>query len=85
MEDVVRTLGLYAPVYSKGDVHDVLAYTNSPISIIAPFPDSLLFVDKIALDFANNNRQVILNKRYKYPINENKIGRKSVLQKIGIG
>ncbi len=70
MEDVVRTLGLYAPVYSKGDVHDVLAYTNSPISIIAPFPDSLLFVDKIALDFANNNRQVILNKRYKYPINE---------------
>src|SRR6185437_3413908 len=70
MEDVVRTLGLYAPVYEKGDVHDVLAYTNSPVSIIALFPDSLPNVDKITLNFANNNQQVILNKIYKYPIND---------------
>jgi capsular exopolysaccharide synthesis family protein len=70
MEDVVRTLGLYAPVYEKGDVHDVLAYNSSPVSIVAPFPDSLSSVDKIALNFANNNQQVILDNKYKYPLNE---------------
>jgi tyrosine-protein kinase Etk/Wzc len=70
MEDVIRSLGLYAPVYEKGDVHDVLAYTQCPVSIVAPFPDSLPLVDKIALNFANHNQQVILNNKYKYPINE---------------
>ena len=70
MEDVVRTLGLYAPVYEKGDVHDVLAYTNSPVSVIAPFPDSLQFVDKITINFASNNQQVILDNKYKYPVNK---------------
>ncbi|HEY5369855.1 MAG TPA: GNVR domain-containing protein, partial [Hanamia sp.] len=70
MEDVVRTLGLYAPIYQEGDVHDVLAYTNSPVSIRTPFPDSLQSTDKILLNLANNNQQVILNHKYKYPINE---------------
>jgi capsular exopolysaccharide synthesis family protein len=70
MEDVVRTLGLYAPVYEKGDVHDVLAYTNSPVSVIAPFPDSLEFVDKITINFASNNQQVILDNKYNYPVNK---------------
>lgn len=69
MENVVRTLGLYAPVYEKGDVHDVLAYTQSPISIVAPFPDSLPSIPKINLNLAKNNDQVILNNTYKYPIN----------------
>ena len=35
MEDVVRKLGLYAPIYEKGDVHDILAYTKSPVTILA--------------------------------------------------
>ena len=70
MENVVRTLGLYAPVYKKGDVHDVLAYTESPISIISPFPDSLKSVAKVTLGFSNDNNQVILNNTYKYPINQ---------------
>ena len=70
MEDVVQTLGLYAPIYEKGDVHDVLAYTNSPISIIAPFPDSLPVVDKISLNFANNNQQVILDGKDRYAIDK---------------
>jgi capsular exopolysaccharide synthesis family protein len=70
MENVVRNLGLYAPIYLKGDVHDVLAYTQSPISIVSPFPDSLPFADKISLSFTNNNLQVILDNKFKYPINE---------------
>ena len=70
MEAVVRALGLYAPIYQEGDVHDVLAYAQSPISIMALFPDSLPSTDKILLNLANNNQQVILDNKYKYPINE---------------
>src|SRR6185312_14432685 len=47
MENVVRALGLYASVYKNGDVHDVLAYTSSPISVVALFPDSLRYFKRI--------------------------------------
>ena len=67
MEDVVRDLGLYAPIYEKGDVHDLLAYRTSPISIVALFPDSLHYFKRIDIDF-NKERQVILNHKYEYPL-----------------
>ena len=70
MENVVRTLGLYAPVYQKGDVHYVLAYTQSPITILAPYPDSLPSIDRINLNIIDNGQQIVLNNIYKYPINE---------------
>jgi len=70
MENVVRTLGLYAPVYQQGDVHSVLAYTQSPVTIVAPYPDSLPTIDKVDLNVVDNNQKVVLNNRYKYPINE---------------
>lgn len=68
MENVIRTLGLYAPIYKKGDVHDILAYTSSPVSVVALFPDSLHFYKEIDLNYNNENHQVILNHRYKYPL-----------------
>ena len=68
MENVVTSLGLYAPVYQKGDVHDVLAYTKSPVSIIALFPDSLHFSERIDLNYDEINHQVVLNHKYKYPL-----------------
>ena len=68
MEDVVTSLGLYAPVYQKGDVHDMLAYTRSPVSIIALFPDSLQFFDRINLNYDDSDHQVVLNHKYKYPL-----------------
>jgi capsular exopolysaccharide synthesis family protein len=68
MENVVNSLGLYAPVYQKGDVHDMLAYTKSPISIIALFPDSLHFEKRIDLNYNDKDQQVVLNHKYKYPI-----------------
>ena len=34
MENVISQLGLYAPIYQKGDVHDMLAYTTSPVSLL---------------------------------------------------
>jgi capsular exopolysaccharide synthesis family protein len=68
MENVANSLGLYAPVYQKGDVHDMLAYTKSPISIIALFPDSLHFEKRIDLNYNDKDQQVVLNHKYKYPI-----------------
>jgi len=68
MEDVVRDLGLYAQVYQNGDVHDVLAYTASPVSIIALYPDSLQYFKRIDLNYNDANQQVILDHKYRYPI-----------------
>ncbi len=68
MEDVVRDLGLYAPIYQNGEVHDVLAYTASPVSITALFPDSLQYFKRIDLNYNNADHQVILDHKYHFPI-----------------
>ncbi len=68
MENVITSLGLYAPIYQKGDVHDMLAYTSSPVSIIALFPDSLHFFKRVNLNYDDTNHLVILNHNYKYPL-----------------
>ena len=68
MESVSKALGLYAQIYEKGDVHDILAYTLSPISVLSPSPDSLVPSGIILIDYDAASRQVILNKKYKYPL-----------------
>ncbi|HXR82753.1 MAG TPA: polysaccharide biosynthesis tyrosine autokinase [Hanamia sp.] len=68
MENVISKLGLYAPVYKNGDVHDVLAYTSSPISVVALFPDSLRYFKRIDLNYDGKNKQVILDHHYRYPL-----------------
>ncbi|MEO8819560.1 MAG: polysaccharide biosynthesis tyrosine autokinase [Ginsengibacter sp.] len=68
MENVIKKLGLYAPVYEKGDVHDILAYRRCPVALMALYPDSLQFFAKIDLDYNNNSKEVTLNHKYKYPI-----------------
>ncbi|MEO8822360.1 MAG: polysaccharide biosynthesis tyrosine autokinase [Ginsengibacter sp.] len=68
MENVVRKLGLYAPIYKKGDVHDILAYTTSPVDIIALYPDSLRYYKRIDLNYDNTNREITLNHKYVFPI-----------------
>lgn len=70
MEDVVKSLGLYAPVYDKGDVHTMLAYTSSPVSILAADPDSLRTFGEIDIKFDSENEQVILNNRLRCPLDE---------------
>ena len=54
----------------KGDIKTTSAYTSSPIVVITPFPDSLKGADKIKLDFGANNHEVILNDKFKYPLNQ---------------
>jgi tyrosine-protein kinase Etk/Wzc len=70
MENVVKSLRLYAPVYEKGDLHDVLAYTKSPISILSVYPDSLKFAEKIMFEYDNNAGQIVINNKYKYSLDQ---------------
>lgn len=68
MENVVKAMALYAPVYEKGDVHDILAYTSFPVSVQALFPDSLGRTDKIYIKYDDKAKEVILNNTSKYPV-----------------
>ncbi len=70
MLDVVKNLGLYAPIFEKGKFKSVSAYTKSPVIIQTANPDSLIGTDKIKLNFTKNNNEVILNDKYKYPLNQ---------------
>lgn len=70
MADVVKRLGLYAPVYAQGDIKTTSAYLTSPIAILATAPDSLKRYEKIKLSFDKNNTEVILNDTFRYSINQ---------------
>lgn len=70
MTNVVKALSLYAPVFEEGPIHTVSAYIKSPITIQSPHPDSLAEFDKIYFSYDKNNKTVLLNNKYKYPLNQ---------------
>ena len=70
MVDVVKRLGLYAEMSEQGKFKSLSAYTKSPVSILAPNPDSIINSRKIKLDFDKTNKKVILNDKYQYPLGE---------------
>src|SRR5665647_790676 len=79
MKKVVNALNLYAPVFKDGKLHPVSAYSNSPLSIEAPKPDSIKeFSDrdsvkkynKIYFSYDENGQSVLLADKYKYPVNQ---------------
>jgi tyrosine-protein kinase Etk/Wzc len=70
MENVVKVLALYAPIYEQGKVHVVSAYMISPVIIESPSPDSLESSKKINLSYDKKNQLVILNNKASYPLNQ---------------
>ncbi|MEO7046303.1 MAG: GumC family protein, partial [Ferruginibacter sp.] len=70
MVNVVKSLGLYAPIYEKGKVHNFSAYIKSPVRIEAANPDSIIETKKINLLYDKKHESVILNNKYTYPINQ---------------
>ena len=68
MLPVVKELLLYAPVYVKGRVHNTLAYTRSPVNVVAEKPDSLVENDQIFLDMSPDSQNVVLDKQSIYPL-----------------
>ena len=70
MTNVVKSLHLYAPIFEEGKIKTISAYLKSPVFIEAPNPDSLQRASKVILSYNKNSNTVLLNNKYKYPINE---------------
>lgn len=73
MNDVVTKLGLYAPIYEKGDIKTLSAYTISPVVVRVPNPDSLIPTGadvKIQISFDENSQKIVLNGNKSYPLNQ---------------
>ncbi|HUQ65643.1 MAG TPA: polysaccharide biosynthesis tyrosine autokinase [Flavitalea sp.] len=68
MLQVVKEQYLYAPVYIKGRVHNILAYSRSPITVQAASPDSLEENGEIFVTLTNDSQNVVLNNQYNYPL-----------------
>ena len=70
MADVITRLGLYAPIWQEKGIKTVSAWSISPVSIIALYPDSLRLVKKVKLNFDTTSRQVTLDGLHSYPLNQ---------------
>jgi capsular exopolysaccharide synthesis family protein len=69
MTDVVRRLGLYAPISEDKGFKTISAYYSSPVSILSPYPDSLIHTEKqIKLNIDSSKNEVVLNDQLRYPI-----------------
>lgn len=69
MEEVVKNLHLYAPVFAEGRVSNQSAYTISPIVIEAKYPDSLKPFNKIDFQYNADAENISFN-RSNWPLNE---------------
>ncbi len=70
MDDVVKKLYLYASIIEKGDIKNNSAYLSSPLTISAENPDSIVESKMIKLDINTKDSQVVLNNKYRYPMNK---------------
>jgi tyrosine-protein kinase Etk/Wzc len=68
MKEVVKTLGLYAPVFMESKVRTISAYTTSPVNIKVKDPENIIEeVEKVYFHFDTVNRLVNVGNK-KYPI-----------------
>jgi uncharacterized protein involved in exopolysaccharide biosynthesis len=65
MEEVIKNLDIYAPIFKKGRFVDHLSYEDAPIKIISKNPNSLSHADKVFFKYDPQKKQVIIdNKTY---------------------
>lgn len=69
INEVVKKLGLYAPVSEEGSLKTTSAYLTSPIKIEAKSPDSLVEVKKVYFSIDKTGMQVVINNK-RYPFNQ---------------
>jgi len=70
MNEVVKKLALYAPMYEKGKVKTVSAYTLSPVTIEVEHPDSLTEFGRIDYSYNPASQTVLLQGKYSCILNE---------------
>jgi len=70
MEEVVKKLHLYAPVFEKDKIKDLSAYASSPVAIQVANPDSLIpTAHKVPFAYDAPSQKIIIDNR-RYPLNE---------------
>jgi capsular exopolysaccharide synthesis family protein len=69
LNNVVKDLALYAPVYEKGKVRDNAAYNTSPIVVKAVNPDAVTEQKSVAFKYDAKSRSVVIAGKA-YPINK---------------
>jgi tyrosine-protein kinase Etk/Wzc len=70
MEDVVKKLFLYAPIWQQGKVKKSDAYLLSPIVVQARNTDSMVETEKVNFNYDSKTKTVLLEGKDKYPINQ---------------
>jgi tyrosine-protein kinase Etk/Wzc len=70
MEEVVKSLHLYAPIIMEGKVKAGDAYLISPIRVEVQNLDSFVEVKKVHFDYDKNSQTVVVSNKYRYPINQ---------------
>lgn len=70
MENVIKRLCLYAPIYQKGQIKTGDAYVISPIKIEARNPDSVSEAENINFIYEKNTQTVLIDNKDRYPLNE---------------
>ena len=68
VSEVVKELGLYAPVFEKQGFLTKTAYASSPINVKVQYPDSLTETPRVDFTWSPRNKEVIINK-ISYPVN----------------
>src|SRR5687767_4320491 len=67
-KQVVKHLGLYAPITEEGRLVDRAAYTIAPIKIESQSPDSLIEVGKVYFTYNDRNKTITFRET-SYPLN----------------
>ncbi|MEO7049925.1 MAG: polysaccharide biosynthesis tyrosine autokinase [Ferruginibacter sp.] len=70
MDNVVKSLHLYAPIFTDGKIKAISAYVSSPLTIEAANPDGVKDVKKVYLNYNDKNNTVDLDGKLAGPINE---------------
>ncbi|MEN9964044.1 MAG: hypothetical protein RL582_1139, partial [Bacteroidota bacterium] len=70
MENVVKNLNLYAPIFQEGKIRNISAYTLSPVTITASHPDSIEPVEKVELMFDEKTKGIYLDGEFTGIIDE---------------
>ncbi|WP_460567323.1 GumC family protein [Flaviaesturariibacter terrae] len=79
IDEVVRGLHLYAPIYEQGRIADRAAYTTSPVDITALNPEKLKETAPIPFQFDSRSQKVVLAGKA-YPLQEPVVTPYGVLQ-----
>ena len=70
INNVVKKLHLYAPLFQEGDIHIQSAYALSPIVVESKTPESIKGFEKILLQYDKSKGKITLNNSFSGPINE---------------